>query len=315
MPSRLFPRLILLTVVAVGLCPATAASALNLSSNFDSSDEGWQLAVGQSYTFGAPGHAATGGNPNGFIFYSQPAPAPDEIYAWFVSPAGWAGDALPNYGGTVGFDARSVPDSPQGPSQFQPSVYLFTGTWPPGTGEQTVFENPGPAPLSSSWSQYAVPLTTSNWNEVTDQEPGYEPTDEAYFRQVLHNLGGVAIITEGWIGVAEQSGLDNPLLSGGQSPPPVEFERELTIRYRGGAFTGTLTSNETACNLSGVPVEVFRKKRGPDRSIGSDDTDGSEYAVEAARREGRYYAKAPPHVYEGLGITCAKAKSPTKTIR
>src|SRR4051794_26193248 len=75
---------------------------------------------------------------------------------------------------------------------------------------------------------------------------------------------------------------------------PAPYRGLLSIRYRSGDFTGRVESVKHSCE-SHRTVKVLKVKDGPDRVIGSDETNTrGRYRVHHAGAHGRFYAKAPP---------------------
>jgi hypothetical protein len=88
------------------------------------------------------------------------------------------------------------------------------------------------------------------------------------------------------------------------------FRRNLSIDYANAqeAFKGRLNSSEPACEEDGESVSVFRKRRGPDKLIGKDQTDDDgEYQESDPGRDGRYYAKTGKDLNPAVGICKGKS--------
>jgi hypothetical protein len=128
-----------LGAVLLLLSPA-AASALTVSTAFDSDLEGWQPtgldfsftvippAVTDLFLVPNPGdmvHEATGGNPGG---YARLTDAIEEPSSFAQAPAPYTGDLSPFIGGTFSFDhrlfERGIDDS-GGPAAISPYAFLI----------------------------------------------------------------------------------------------------------------------------------------------------------------------------------------------
>jgi hypothetical protein len=129
-------------MVAAGLLSLTpaAASALTVTTAFDSDLEGWQPtgldfdftpfppAVTDLFLVPNPGdmvHEATGGNPGG---YARLTDAIEEPSSFAQAPAPYTGDLSPFIGGTFSFDhrlfERGIDDSGE-PAEISPYAFLI----------------------------------------------------------------------------------------------------------------------------------------------------------------------------------------------
>lgn len=101
-----------------------------------------------------------------------------------------------------------------------------------------------------------------------------------------------------------------PSVSRGQSENPdgcPDVARELTLRFKRGAFRGVLSPAGPCANSE--QATVFRKKRGKDPKVGDDDTDAAgKFVVGAPEKEGKYYATVADAFEAGTGH-CLAARS------
>lgn len=103
---------------------------------------------------------------------------------------------------------------------------------------------------------------------------------------------------------------------GGPPPsgcPPIA--RKLTIRYFNGlkSFQGKLTPAGPCATAA--DVEVFKRRPGPDRRLGSATTDASgKYRLPRKRRPGRYYVTADAVIEPSQG-SCTDTRSRTLRLR
>jgi hypothetical protein len=90
--------------------------------------------------------------------------------------------------------------------------------------------------------------------------------------------------------------------------PLVSRSVGITYKHRSHRFTGKVSSSKHAC-VAAQKVIVFRKRRGPDRKIGSDVTSSTGvYFVHFVTSKGRYYAQVPRQMRSGVGF-CGAATS------
>jgi hypothetical protein len=90
--------------------------------------------------------------------------------------------------------------------------------------------------------------------------------------------------------------------------PLVSRSVGITYKRRRHGFTGKVSSSKHAC-VAAQKVTVFRKRRGPDRKIGSDVTSSTGvYFVHFETSKGRYYAQVPRQMRSGVGF-CGPATS------
>jgi hypothetical protein len=93
-----------------------------------------------------------------------------------------------------------------------------------------------------------------------------------------------------------------------------DVARQLTLRYKRGieSFKGQLAPSGL-CRTDET-VTVLRKRKGPDRVVGSDETDASgKFRVPSRFRRGRYYATVEQSVEPTEGL-CSSARSSTRNL-
>ena len=101
-----------------------------------------------------------------------------------------------------------------------------------------------------------------------------------------------------------------PTVAGPDPSGCPSIERSLTLRYSSGqgGFKGKL--GPAGLCRAGEPVDVFKRRPGPDKELGSATTDDAgKYLLERARKPGRYYASAEAIVEPTQGA-CESARSP-----
>jgi hypothetical protein len=88
---------------------SSEVSALSVSSTFDANAEGWCRESRNFFnnfvlsSSGSPTHQASGGNPGGHIFFTEPSSVSD----FFCAPSSYLGDKSVFLGGTLSFDLQS----------------------------------------------------------------------------------------------------------------------------------------------------------------------------------------------------------------
>ena len=131
-------------VAVAGLLVTSAAAAPLVSSTFNRTAEGW-LVAGDS-TSATPTHAATGGNPGGYIS------AEDSVaggVTYWVAPAKFRGDQGGAYGGLLTFSLRQDNAS----SQFDAEDVIIEGD-----GLTLVHNNAANPAVAPNWTTYRVRL-------------------------------------------------------------------------------------------------------------------------------------------------------------
>jgi Laminin B (Domain IV) len=296
----------LLLLGAALIATPAAAGAAELSSSFDSGDEGWRVAQNNESDPGAlepPTFNATGGNPGGYVSVTDslvdPSPQEPEGRYWYLaSPESWAGDRGGFYGGSLSFDARYEGPNPD----YPPVVVLFDSD-----GNGLYYYDAGASPPGATWQRFEVPLRESSaWSYQGGA------VTQAQFISVLSDLSTVAIdgdLAQDHVG--EVTSFDNVVLAG-----PVRVARQLSLAYKrsAGAFTGRLFANDAGC-VDGQRITVFRERRGPDAKVGTARTAHTgAFKIRDRGKPGTYYATVAAVAVSGSG-TCLAAKSRSVRLR
>jgi hypothetical protein len=296
----------LLLFGAALLATPAIAGAAELSSSFDSGDDGWRVAQNNEsdpQALEPPMFTATGGNPGGFISVTDSATDPNQQepqgrYWYLASPESWGGDRDGFYGGSLSFDARYTGPPPD----YPPVVALFDNG-----GNGLYHYDVSASPLGGAWQRFEVPLRESSaWSYQGGA------VTRAQFISVLSDLSTVAIdgdLAQDHVG--ETTGIDNVALAG-----PVNIPRKLSLAYKraAGVFTGRLTAGDFGC----VPeqrITVFRMRGGPDAMIGTDVTAHTgAFKVRDRGKPGTYYATVRAAAVPGAG-NCLAAESRKVRVR
>jgi hypothetical protein len=205
-----------LAVVVAGLvallAPA-AASASQLSYDFESGAQGWtftQIATGTS----PPQHYATGGNPDGYIRATDTVaetgcPDPPCDFLFFHAPMLTAGTLAANYGGSWSFD-------------FNPSVapalpVLLLISDGPGNSVDR-----GVGFIGTGWHHGSAPLSEGGWEYCSASNVCGAAT-QAQMKAVLSGAVFVNLRVDvgTGAGAGETYGLDNVVFTDGV-PEPVQ---------------------------------------------------------------------------------------------
>lgn len=272
--------------LAVGVVATIAsASALagppTITETFDSSNDGWHVYEGLDESQAA--WVASGGNPGGFIRYSD---ADGSGYDAFFGDEDYI-EGIRRYrgAGSIVADVRSSV------SNAKPRVYL---------GDASDYRAPrlhsdSGQSLGTEWSHFVFPLRARLWRD----EDG-DRVSPARFGRFLAEDPVILWDAEYSSAAGETTDLDNVGIFSG--------ERELTIKYSK-KFKGKIVPDNSSCAVG--TVKVFRKRSGKDERIGKDDTDGQgRYVVKKNAKQGRYYAKIQEQEIEP-GLVCEDAESPT----
>jgi len=143
------------TVALLGSVAILPAAEATIASTFDTDAEGRlvvdllfgdYLATGTTF---APSYA-DGGNPGRHIAASDPS---DQSF-FFQAPARFLGNLGAYYGGTLAFDQRVSPTSPEW--REDPDVILGGG------GLQLLYR--GSANPGGDWTSFSVSLSESGWH-------------------------------------------------------------------------------------------------------------------------------------------------------
>jgi hypothetical protein len=93
------------------------------------------------------------------------------------------------------------------------------------------------------------------------------------------------------------------------------FDSSVSIDYDRPNFEGRVSSERDRCER-GRTVQVFKKREGPDRLIGTDETnDNGFYSVNKPGAQGRFYAVVAREVFGGYGHTHVCEGDTSVTIR
>ncbi|MEO8038992.1 MAG: laminin B domain-containing protein [Betaproteobacteria bacterium] len=184
-----------------------APSHAAVSSTFDADADGWSavdLVYNGDYLAAGTLYAVVhgdGGNPGGNISAADPS---DQSF-FFQAPGKFLGNLGAYYGGSLAFDQRVIPATPEW--RDDPDVILG------GNGLQLLFR--GASNPDTNWTSFSVALNESAWHLGTLD--GTAPT-EAQFRSVLGDLTVLRIRGEYVAGVVETTSLDNVVLTAVPEP-------------------------------------------------------------------------------------------------
>jgi Laminin B (Domain IV) len=284
---------------ALGLIIAGQASAITPSSSFGNGTNGWTgvsvpRSGGSTMPF-TPLYGPSDGNPGGFIYVADPDSGADEDVGLLLAPAGFLGDASDNYGGTISFDLRT--NHPAGP--IPPQILLA------GSGETLyrTFDSLQP----QAWTTMSASLAVGGgWLDQSGQ-----PATVADLAAVLSNLELVGILADVSDAPSEYTDLDNVFMTEGDGLPPQNVNRTLTLRYdrAARAFKGSLRAPAGPPCAVNQQVKVFRRRRGPDKLVGTDRTDPEVFVVRSRRLPGIYYAQVARTTLEDMNCLAARSRS------
>ncbi len=149
---RLCRRIALGAIVAISTSTVAAAQVtVPVTSEFDSGLDGWTKVTGQNSTVT---HSATGGNPSGYVHFTDAGSGRSDIQA----PAAYLGDWSSLDGvGTLSWDHKifALGTSPQEPpfKQFEAVIK--------GNGNQARFLSVATAQMD--WTTAVAPIDESEW--------------------------------------------------------------------------------------------------------------------------------------------------------
>lgn len=184
-----------LFAVAGGVLCTPAASA-QITSTFDTGDEGWGT-INDTSSFGFDG---TIGNPPGSIV-GDDAVVGDIWY--FSAPEKFLGDRSGSFGLSLSWDILGLVGDQEidGPAD----VILESG-------DTRIGLNLDFGPSTETFSSVSVELDADGWEFMdTSVATGGDPVDEATFRGVLADLDGLFIRGE-YTNFADSAALDNVVL-------------------------------------------------------------------------------------------------------
>jgi laminin B (domain IV) len=288
------------TALAAGAIAVSAAAAPLVASTFDTDADGW---VFHGTSSDVPvDYFGTGGNPGGYISHTDPNTGLASGQK-FVTTATFGGDISSAYGGTLTFDLRS---NAPGDRNADP-VNVDLGSGNPCCTARAYPSNTDQAP-GVNWTTYSVRLVYTDWCAPVPPYPCMTSTSE--FKDFLASGHILRIAFDYYDGANEKTDLDNVKVN-----PPERTAGALTLAYKGSKhkFSGKLTSGNEACK-GDRRVKVFKKKKGPDSTVGSDNTSASgSYSISKKAIPGRYYAKTGSALRPEDGLLCDPVKS--KSIR
>jgi hypothetical protein len=202
--------------VAAMLALPGGAFAVNASSTFDTSDEGWSMySEACANDFNSPTYLPTGGNPGGFIRGADTEPSgPEDQCVWGAfAPGGFTGNLTANYGGTLSYDLRNSSPS----SQFGGGYALFAA-------DQSSIQNIGSTgpPSAGAWTDYSFTLTEDDpgaiYYDSTFTPVG--PPTQAQYLSVLSQVAALIVIGDlDSTSQGESTDFDNVLLDEPGSEP------------------------------------------------------------------------------------------------
>jgi hypothetical protein len=300
--------------------PTPAQGAV--TSTFDLDAQGWQVTQdGQSFTAAPWSDTSFAANPphGGHIFFTDAGDnlvqGPPHI-GLFRGGTGWTGDLSGHYGGTLSFDLYSDATPPSEGDCFFPCPPVIIRIHSP---DGTVEKDFGQALLQGQWTTHSVRLVGGPpGGGLVYPDSGGTPPSPAHLASILSDVSSVEILAEvDWGDSGTTVRLDNATITDGAGPPePESVNRSLTLDFAraNGGFSGNLFGAGYPACTADQKVTVFRKKRGRDPRVGFDLTeDSGDYAVESAKKPGKYYAKAKQTRREYF--TCMPATSDTLQLK
>jgi hypothetical protein len=289
-----------LAASSLGLVVAAPAAAIVASSTFTTDAEQWTgrnaPPGGGTGTPFTPVWVADGGDPGGFIQFQDQDQGTDETVGFFIAPGPFLGDASDNYGGAIRFRLRTnaVPN--------ETLAVVLSG------GGRTLTRS-FVAPEAGMWTARSARITADGtWFDRQG------PATLQHFAVVLPNLVRVAIVADVQTAAAEVTDLDTVSLTEGGGFPPTT--RTLTLRYKPKTrrFMGRLAARAHPPCAVKERVRVFRKRAGPDKSVGTDRTSkAGQFVIRGSARPSTYYAQAAASTRGAL--RCSEARSPNLRVR
>jgi hypothetical protein len=285
-----------LVVLMTGLL-ASSAEAQDFSADFSTGDADFEVfefdLEGGDGEVVTPDYSPTGGNPGGFIRFTDSDSGAGEWQGAFAVPTPAVAGQL---GREVSLDLRHTGGTSHG---FGPQVSVQSASG----NLFCVFGEP-----PTSWTSYSAIISAADpcWTRTN----GTDAT-AADFTAVFGDATANWIIWADYVSNAgEMTDLDNFVIG------PQPFDREITLRYkkRSQAFGGALSHDSGPAAddcVDTVPVELYQVTAGEDKLLDTDLTDanGKFKIAKKARKNKKYYALAP----ETETPVCAAATS--KTIK
>ena len=186
--KRILPVVLVLLMAMSG-----ETSAISISSTFDTDDEGWTV------TAGATSHQLSGGNPGGYLLFTDTAGG---NYSGFA-PAKFLGDLSAFDGGVISFDAKAIlVQNPTFGQEFG-VIEIYSGT---DFVRRDLAPDPPPWP-NPVWTTYSRPMTASAWGE--------SQTD---WLALLGNVTKIRVVLEAYNDI-DKTGFDNFEISGADPIP------------------------------------------------------------------------------------------------
>jgi hypothetical protein len=220
--SQIFFTSFILGAVAIGICTAARAGTI-VSSTFDSSVDGWT----NNSTTGEVTWQSTGGNPGGYVNFTDNSPSATEIFA----PSKFLGNYIAMGVTSISFDFNVFAET----NVTDTSPYAFGLSGPGGVA---VWDGNLPGTVPTGWV-----TNTASISGGAGAGPGWT-LESGSWTGLLSDVTEFGIVIE--IITNDQSqpwtdieGIDNVILSGNVSPTPLPATLPL---FAGGlGFFGYLT--------------------------------------------------------------------------
>jgi len=178
-------RLSVASALALACILTIPLRADTIVSTFDTGFEEWSLY--DAYNLATYTHVATGGNPGGYLRFTDGDSA--GMYRG-VAPSKFLGDLRAFDGGSLFLDARVI-DTGQGtPSGGFGLVYLTGG------GDSAILDI-APNPAVTAWTTYSSQLTAAAWGK-----------SQTEWENLLGNVTDIQVVVECYQGI-DTMGFDN----------------------------------------------------------------------------------------------------------
>ena len=256
-------RLVACTLAALCLAVAApaAAPAATVRSTFSAGDEGWRATrddPGQVFRR-APTFVRTGGNPGGFIRFTEAdVPGSFKSHIFWSAPSRFRSARGALYGGELRFDVRGHPTTTAG------SALRITGG-----GLRLFYYNNQVAPAQSDWTSVRIPLRVTGLpprGEWRNSRSGAFAT-ATEMQRVLAGLTDLDIQSNFASGSPWTSEIDNIVLETGSEPPPPEAGKSVVAQVTSGTVFIKLPSGKRIRRGSGkksasISATKFRRYKG-----------------------------------------------------